>query len=77
MKISILVIVLNIILSATNAFSQTPYLYNNFPLHLDSIRDPFRKAGIPLISDLDKDGQKEIITYAVDYEGAANPLSQL
>jgi len=54
-------------------YSQTPTPYKNFPLHLDTVRWPFQKAGIPLIADLDKNGQKEIITVALDYNGVLNP----
>ncbi|MBK8982043.1 MAG: VCBS repeat-containing protein [Ignavibacteria bacterium] len=44
---------------------------------LDDARRPFQKAGIPLITDLDKDGQKEIITVSLDYNGALNPAMLL
>jgi hypothetical protein len=55
------------------SFGQTPIPYQNFPLHVDNVRNPFQKAGIPLIADLDKDGQKEIITVSLDYDGVLNP----
>lgn len=58
---------------ATEIYSQTPVYYSNFPLLLDSLRTPFQKAGIPLISDLDNDGQKEIITVGLDYKSVVNP----
>jgi hypothetical protein len=54
-------------------FPQTPMPYNDFPLHVDNVRNPFQKAGIPLIADLDKDGQKEIIAVSLDYDGVLNP----
>jgi hypothetical protein len=53
--------------------SQTPGYYNNYPILLDEVRRPFQKAGIPLITDIDRNGQKEIIFVALDYEGLANP----
>ncbi len=58
---------------ANIAFCQTPIYYNNFPILLDQNRRPFQKAGIPLIADLDKDGQKEIAFVVLDYEVVANP----
>jgi len=55
-------------------YSQTPIPYQNFPIHVDSVRWPYQKAGIPLIADLDKDGQKEIITTSLDYNSVLNPV---
>ena len=40
-------------------FSQVPYLTNAF--RLDSLRRPYRKSSVPLITDLNKDGIKEIV----------------
>ncbi|MBK9333016.1 MAG: T9SS type A sorting domain-containing protein [Ignavibacteria bacterium] len=62
-----------IVFSFSTLFSQTPIPYQNFPIHADNVRWPFQKAGIPLIADLDKDGQKEIIAVALDYDGVVNP----
>ena len=56
-----------------NASGQTPYYYSGYPVILDSIRTPFQKSGIPLITDLNKDNQKEIIFFSVDYNGVASP----
>jgi hypothetical protein len=40
-------------------FSQVPYLTNAF--RLDSLRRPYRKSSVPLITDLNRDGIKEIV----------------
>ena len=56
-----------------NVSGQTPYYYSGYPVILDSIRTPFQKSGIPLITDLNKDNQKEIIFFSVDYNGVASP----
>ena len=61
----------------TSVYCQTPVYYDNFPLQVDSLRESFEKAGVPLITDLEKDGQKEIITVSLDYNGSANPLEML
>ncbi len=58
------------------ATSQTPVYYLQSE-KIDSARRPFRKAGIPLIADINKDGQKEIICFVVDYEGISNPIGNL
>jgi len=68
-----IIILLNFFFNIPLLFSQTPIPYQNFPLHVDNVRYPFQKAGIPLIADIDKDGQKEIITVALDYDGVLNP----
>jgi hypothetical protein len=60
-----------------NVTGQTPYYYSGYPVILDSIRTPFQKSGIPLITDLDKDNQKEIIFFSVDYNGVAIPAGLL
>jgi len=77
MKNKFLLLILIQVVLAQVTFSQTPIYYQNYPLELDGNREPFRKAGIPLITDLDKDGQKEIITFALDYYGMINPLCML
>ncbi|MEO8666181.1 MAG: VCBS repeat-containing protein, partial [Ignavibacteria bacterium] len=59
-----------------DACPQTPFFYIE-ALKVDSLRAPFRKPGIPLITDLEKDGQKEIIFYVLDYNGGASPLGEL
>jgi len=58
-------------------FSQTPVYYPGFPMIVDSLRKQFQKAGGPLITDLENDGQKEIIFFSVDYNSAANPPGKL
>jgi hypothetical protein len=68
-----LFLILIITISGSTLFSQTPIPYNNFPILLDDTRRPFQKAGIPLIADIDKDGQKETIFVTLDYNGVANP----
>ena len=60
-----------------NVSGQTPYYYSGYPVILDSIRTPFQKSGIPLITDLNKDNQKEIIFFSVDYNGVASPAGLL
>jgi hypothetical protein len=67
------IIIFIFLIFANIAFPQTPIPYKNFPILLDETRRPFQKAGIPLIADLDKDGQKEIITVSLDYDGVLNP----
>jgi hypothetical protein len=60
-----------IFIQSSLIFSQTPiHIFNSI---VDDERRRFQKAGIPLITDLDKDGQKEIIFVALDYDGIANP----
>ena len=61
-----------ILLLITNiSFTQTPvHIINSV---VDGERRRFQKAGIPLIADLDKDGQKEIIFVTLDYNNIANP----
>ncbi|MBK9333004.1 MAG: T9SS type A sorting domain-containing protein [Ignavibacteria bacterium] len=66
-------LILFLILIANTILSQTPVYYNNYPILLDQNRRPFQKAGIPLITDIDRNGQKEIIFVVLDYEGVANP----
>jgi len=61
---------------ASDTYTQPPFFYIE-SLKVDSLRAPFRKAGIPLITDLEKDGQKEIIFYVLDYNGGASPLGEL
>jgi len=61
----------------TTSDAQTPYYYTGYPVILDSIRTPFQKSGIPLITDLDKDNQNEIIFFSVDYNGVAIPAGLL
>ncbi|MBK8982738.1 MAG: hypothetical protein IPM38_10570 [Ignavibacteria bacterium] len=39
--------------------SQTPVYYQGFPVIVDTLRKQFQKAGGPLITDLENDGQKE------------------
>ncbi|MBK9333026.1 MAG: VCBS repeat-containing protein [Ignavibacteria bacterium] len=70
----IVFIFLFFLLDSIFLYSQTPIPYQNFPIHADSVRWPFLKAGIPLIADLDKDGQKEIITTSLDYNSVLNPV---
>ncbi|MBK9334306.1 MAG: T9SS type A sorting domain-containing protein [Ignavibacteria bacterium] len=53
--------------------SQTPVYYQGFPVIVDTLRKQFQKAGGPLITDLENDGQKEIIFFCVDYNGAVSP----
>jgi hypothetical protein len=62
-----------LILFSKITLSQTPVYYNNYPITVDDNRRPYQKSGIPLITDIDRNGQKEIIFVALDYEGAANP----
>ena len=66
-------LILFLFLIAKITLSQTPVYYNNYPILLDQDRRPFQKAGIPLITDIDRNGQKEIVFVALDYEGSANP----
>ncbi|MCX7879000.1 MAG: VCBS repeat-containing protein, partial [Ignavibacteria bacterium] len=47
--------------------SQTPYFYHGFPLRIDSVRNVSVGTKTPLITDLDKDGQKEIIIGTSDF----------
>ncbi|MEO7357977.1 MAG: T9SS type A sorting domain-containing protein [Ignavibacteria bacterium] len=60
-----------------NILAQNPIYYPAFPIMIDSARTPFQKSGIPLIADLDKDSQQEIIFFSVDYNGVASPLGRL
>ena len=69
----ILTYILFVLLISQNVTGQTPYYYSGYPVILDSIRTPFQKSGIPLITDLNKDNQKEIIFFSVDYNGVASP----
>ncbi len=66
-------LILFLFLISKITLSQTPVYYNNYPIIVDDMRKRFQKAGIPLISDIDRNGQKEIIFVALDYEGAASP----
>ncbi|MFZ1319941.1 MAG: FG-GAP-like repeat-containing protein [Ignavibacteria bacterium] len=66
-----------IIFLMNNVFSQTPVYYPDFPQIIDSSRKQFQKAGGPLITDLDNDGQKEIVFFCVDYNGVSNPPGML
>ena len=66
-------LILFLFLISKITLSQTPVYYNNYPIIVDDIRKRFQKAGIPLIADIDRNGQKEIIFVALDYEGAASP----
>lgn len=54
------------LLTEITTYSQTPVYYPGFPKRLDSIRSSQGGGSIPLITDLDKDGQKEIIVGASD-----------
>jgi len=72
----ITLILLIIFITGSDIISQTPYNYID-PIKIDTPRSPFRKAGIPLITDLEKDGMKEIIVFTVDYNAAAIPLCNL
>jgi len=72
MKTIILLLLIFFVLTF-DIFPQTPVYYNNFPIELDVSRSPFLKVSVPLITDLDKDGQKEIITSGTDYAGVLNP----
>ncbi|MBK9332981.1 MAG: T9SS type A sorting domain-containing protein [Ignavibacteria bacterium] len=66
-----LFLILLITFSSSTLFAQTPIqIYNSV---VDEERRRFQKAGIPLITDLDKDGQKEIIFVTLDYNGNAIP----
>ncbi|MBK9332995.1 MAG: T9SS type A sorting domain-containing protein [Ignavibacteria bacterium] len=67
------ILILILILIAKTTLSQTPVYYNNYPITVDDNRKRFQKAGIPLITDIDRNGQKEIIFVVLDYEGIANP----
>ena len=73
----ILTYILFVLLISQNVTGQTPYYYSGYPVISDSIRAPFQKSGIPLITDLNKDNQKEIIFFSVDYNGAASPAGLL
>ena len=70
---TLLILFILILIMPKDIFCQTPVYYENFPIHMDTVRTPVQKAGIPLIADLDKDGQKEIITVGLDYNGVINP----
>jgi hypothetical protein len=49
-------------LNFIQAYSQTPQYYPGFPKIIDSTKFPgSNKAGVPLIIDIEKDGQKEIV----------------
>ena len=74
MKLKLVFILLLILIIEVQA--QTPYFYVE-PEKIDTVRKPFRKAGVPLITDLDKDGQKEIIFFVLDYNGTAFPFGKL
>lgn len=54
--------------------SQTPIYYPGYPKIIDSLRAPGSGASVPLITDLDKDGQKEI---AFVVAGLASPFYML
>ena len=73
----ILTYILFVLLISQNVTGQTPYYYSGYPVISDSIRAPFQKSGIPLITDLNKDNQKEIIFFSVDYNGVASPAGLL
>jgi len=74
MKLKLVFIFLLILIIEVQA--QTPYFYIE-PEKIDSLRRSFRKAGVPLITDLDKDGQKEIIFFVLDYYGTSLPFGKL
>ncbi len=56
-----IIIILLLLLNLSLLNSQTPVYYPGFPKIIDSIGRPSFSSEIPLITDLDKDGQKEII----------------
>ncbi|MBK8982048.1 MAG: VCBS repeat-containing protein [Ignavibacteria bacterium] len=58
-------------LISIGGYAQSPVTY--LSKTIDSQRRPLQKVGIPLITDLDNDGQKEIITASLDYNGILNP----
>ena len=58
-------------------YTQTPVYYSGYPIIVDSARSPFQKPGVPIVTDLDKNGSKELIFYLVVYEGTANPPGML
>jgi len=60
-----------ILIFTINSYPQVPYLNGNYNFLIDSIRSPLVKAGIPLITDLDKDGNKEIIIATANNTDAA------
>ena len=74
MKLKLVFILLLILIIEVQA--QTPYFYVE-PEKIDTVRKPFRKAGVPLITDLDKDGLKEIIFFVLDYDGTVSPVGKL
>jgi len=56
---------------------QTPQYYSGYPFIIDSSRSPYQKPGIPVVTDLDNDGNKELIFFVVLYEGSASPPGML
>ena len=67
-------IVLIIFLFVVSIQSQTPEYYPGFPRIIDSLRAPYSGASVPLITDLDKDGQREIVFVVA---GAVTPSYML
>ena len=72
MKFSL--ILLFTLMLSDNIVPQTPYYFSGYPIIADSLRSPFQKAGVPLIADIDRNGQKEIIFFTVDIFGSNLPL---
>jgi len=69
----VIIILMNFLL--TDAIqSQTPEHYPGYPKIIDSLRAPYSGASVPLVTDLDKDGQKEIAFVAA---GVASPSYML
>ena len=65
------VLIFLIILISGAGHAQSPITF--LSKTIDSLRRPLQKVGIPLIADMDNDGQKEVITAVLDYKGTLNP----
>ena len=57
-------------------YSQNPAPYFE-PREIDSSRSLFGSAGIPLITDFEKDGQSEIVTFSVAKSTIVQPITML
>ena len=71
------IILLIFFLQISIIFCQTPVYYSGYPFIVDSLRCSFQKAGVPVVTDLDNDGDKELIFFLTVYEGSANPPCML
>ena len=67
----LILLLISLCISYTYIYSQTPYSFPGFPKNFDHQRMPTIKSGVPVVADLDNDGNKEIIAVGGDYENVS------